>query len=61
MSGIFYIVLGIIIGGWSSKANNTIESQRPLIFLGPIGELLMLIGRLAGPVLIIYGIYRFFS
>jgi hypothetical protein len=61
MNGIFYIILGILIGGYASGANRRIESQRPLIFVGPIGELLMLIGQLAGPGLVIYGIYSFFS
>jgi hypothetical protein len=58
---IVLIVLGIVIGGWGAKAARTIESQRPVIFTGPVGTLLMPVAQFGGAALLIWGLVSLFT
>jgi hypothetical protein len=58
---ILMILFGTMLGGWGAKAASTVESQRPVIFTGPIGGLLMLAAQFGGLSLIVVGAIMLFS
>ncbi len=60
MEAIILIIVGIVVGGWAAKANNVPESQRPIIFQGPIGGIIQFVCQFGGFGLQIYGVILLF-
>ncbi|NOS87046.1 MAG: hypothetical protein HOP34_00650 [Methylococcaceae bacterium] len=61
MGAILLIIIGVVVGGWAAKANQTIESQRPVILQGPLGGLIQFVCQFGGLGLVIYGLVLLFS
>lgn len=59
--GILLIVAGVILGTLAARTHRTIETQRPVVFQGAIGGLILIAITLGGPGLIVFGLIIMFS
>lgn len=61
MTGVLLIIAGIVIGGHGARAVLTVPPQRPTMFQGSFGTLLMYAFQWSGLVMLIYGVVLLFS
>ncbi len=61
LMSVLLILVGAVLGGWAGANSTKIESQRAVIFTGPIGVTLMTVFSFGGFGLFVWGIISLFS
>jgi len=59
--GVLLIIAGVVLFSWAAGNHRRIESQRAVIFTGPIGQLIHAAVTFGGIGLVIWGVVRLFA